>query len=80
MLLAGSPVDADRALEIGLVHRVVSRESLDAEARSQAQQLSRLDSGAVAALKQAVIDGSDLPFAEGLALERRLAGGLLASR
>jgi len=80
MLLGSSPVDADRALEIGLVHRVVSRESLDAEARSQAQQISRLDSGAVAALKQAVIDGSDLPFDEGLALERRLAGGLLASR
>ena len=80
MLLGGSPVDADRALEIGLVHRVVSRESLDAEAQSQAQQLSRLDSGAVAALKQAVIDGSDIPFDEGLALERRLAGGLLASR
>ena len=80
VLLGSSPVEADRALEIGLVHRVVSRASLEAAAQSQAQQLSRLDSGALAALKQAVVSGSDLPFEEGLALERRLAGGLLASR
>lgn len=80
MLLAGSPVEADRALEIGLVHRVVSRESLEAEAQSRAAQLSRLDPDAVAALKQAVIDGRDLPYEEGLALERRLAAGLLVNR
>ena len=80
MLLAGSPVEASRALEIGLVHRVVTRGSLEAEARSQAARLSRLDAGAVAALKQAVIDGSDLPFEEGLALESRLAGRLLVNR
>ena len=80
VLLGSSPVEADRALEIGLVHRVVSRASLEAAAQSQAQQLSRLDSGALAALKQAVVSGSDLPFEEGLALERRLAGGLPASR
>jgi enoyl-CoA hydratase/carnithine racemase len=80
VLLASSPVEADRALEIGLVHRVVSRGSLKAEAQSQAAKLSRLDPGAVAALKQAVIDGSDLPYEDGLALERRLAGGILVNR
>lgn len=79
-LLAGTPVKADRALEIGLVHRVVTRDALDAEALSQAQQLTRLDTGVVAALKQAVISGTDLPVEEGLALERRLAGVLMASR
>jgi enoyl-CoA hydratase/carnithine racemase len=79
VLLTGSPASADRALEIGLVHRLVSRESLEAEAQSQAVRLSHLEPGAVAALKQAVIDGSDLPFEEGLALERRLAGRLLAN-
>ncbi len=77
VLLASSPVEADRALEIGLVHRVVGRGSLEAEAQSQAAKLSRLDPGAVAALKQAVSDGSDLPFEESLALERRLSVGLL---
>ena len=78
LLLTGSPADADRALEIGLIHRVVDGGSLEAEALSQATRLSRLDPGSVAALKQAVIDGSDLPYEEGLALERRLAGRLLA--
>lgn len=80
MLLASSPVKADRALEIGLVHRVVGRASLDAEAQSQAERLSRLDPEAVTALKQAVLGGADLPYDEGLALERRLVGGLLANR
>ena len=80
VLLGGSPVEADRALEIGLVHRVVSRDSLEAEARSRAAQLSRLDPGTVSALKQAVFDGSDLPFEEALALERRLVGGLMVNR
>ena len=80
VLLASSPVEADRALEIGLVHRVVSRGSLEAEAQSQAARLSCLAPGAVAALKRAVIDGSDLPYEDGLALERRLAGGILVNR
>ncbi len=79
MLLAGVPVDAERALEIGLVHRVVSRKSLEAEAEAQAARLSRLDPKAVAALKQAVADGAELAYEQGLALERRLAHGLFVN-
>ncbi len=79
VLLAGVPVDADRALEIGLVHRVVSRASLEAEAGSQAARLAKLDPSAVAALKPAVADGLDLTYELGLALERRLAAGLFAN-
>jgi len=79
-LLAGGALDADKALEIGLVHRVVSRSSLEAEVEFQAVRLAGLNLDAISALKQVIADGADLPFDHGLALERRLAAGFLVNR
>jgi enoyl-CoA hydratase/carnithine racemase len=71
MILSGEAVDAAAALRTGLVHRVVPRASLDAEAETLAHRLAELPPGYVAAVKQAVHDGLDLPLPVAL---RREAG------
>jgi enoyl-CoA hydratase/carnithine racemase len=52
---------------------VVVRKRLLAEAKKVADGLARLDSPALAAAKEAVVDGMDMPLAAALSLERRLA-------
>lgn len=78
LLLAtsGEPMDAAEALATGLVHAVVPRSELEATARAWADRLAALPPAAVRATKRAVIEGLDLPLAEGLALERRLAASV----
>lgn len=79
MAASGEPVDAAEALRLGLVHQVVpDREALLATARGWAARLAALTPAAVRATKRAVVDGLDLPLAQGLALERRLAGSALS--
>ena len=77
MLLANDVITAGRALETGLVHRVVSRDSLDATATSAADTLADLSSAAVAAVKRAVLEGMDFDLERGLELESRLARRLM---
>src|SRR5690606_17035145 len=73
MVTSGEPVDAAEAYEMGLVHAVVPREELEPAARVWAERLAALPPRLVRAMKRAVRGGIDLPLAEGLALERRLA-------
>ncbi len=73
MATSGDPVDAAEALEIGLVHAVVPRDRLEAEARAWAERLAARDPRAVRLTKRAVVEGLELSLADGLALERRLA-------
>lgn len=73
MATGGERIDAQQAHRIGLVHAVVARDRLEATARSWAQRLAMAEPAALRATKRAVIEGSDLPLAAGLALERRLA-------
>src|SRR6476469_4896959 len=49
MILGGAPIDAQRALAIGLVTRVVPRAELDAEAMRVATQLAALPQAALRA-------------------------------
>ena len=79
LLLTARRIDAAEALEWGLVSQVVPRSQLLEEARTLARHLASLEPRALAALKQAVQQGVELPLAEGLALERRLAAGLAPS-
>lgn len=73
MMLTGERVGADRALELGLVTRLVDdRETLDASASSLAHQLSTKAPLAVRYLKEAVHAGLDGSLATGLARERDL--------
>lgn len=79
MILTGEPIDAATALRYGLVQRVVTRGGLYVEAESLARTL--LSRGPVIRLaKRAIVEGLEMPLAEGLALERRLAARALAGR
>ncbi|HEY2525089.1 MAG TPA: enoyl-CoA hydratase/isomerase family protein [Candidatus Binataceae bacterium] len=73
LCLTGRWIDAKQALAIGLVAEVVPAASLDRAAGALARRLSRLPRERVAMAKLAVWDGLDLPLAEALAMERRLA-------
>jgi enoyl-CoA hydratase/carnithine racemase len=69
MILTGDPITADEAYQLGLVNRVVSADSLMAEARSLAETLLARGPLALRAAKQAVLEGVSLSFDQGLALE-----------
>lgn len=73
MVATGAPLDAAEALEAGLVHAVVPRERLLETAREWAERIAQAPPAAVRATKRAILEGLDLPLADGLALERRLS-------
>ena len=73
ILLTNDVISASRALEIGLVHKLVSRDSLDASAADAADDLASLPSDSIAAVKRAVLEGMDFDLERGLDLELRLA-------
>jgi enoyl-CoA hydratase len=75
-MLEGRPLTAPEALELGLLHRLVSEEQLLAEAQATAARLARRSPVAIAALKRAVYFGTSRRLARGLDLE--LAGFLAA--
>ena len=80
MILTGRIVNADEALGMGLVNRVVSGGRLLPTVTEMAEKIASYDPAAIAYAKQAVMRGLDSSLAEGLALERRLASLLLSSR
>ncbi len=73
LVLTGRTLDARAALRLGLVARVVPRSRLRASAAALARRLARRDAALLADVKRAVDRGLDLPLAEGLELETRLA-------
>jgi len=77
MILSGAPIDALRALEIGLITRVVARARLYDEAAAVASQLATGSQVALRATKEAMIRGADLPLAEALRLEAMIAERVL---
>ena len=80
MLLANAPIDAHRALTVGLVHRLASTESVLDEGFSIADRLAGLDPEAVASAKEAIQFGMDMPIDQGIELERRQSARLFSSR
>ncbi|MSQ42424.1 MAG: enoyl-CoA hydratase/isomerase family protein [Dehalococcoidia bacterium] len=80
MVLAGEPIGAAEAYATGLVHAVVPRAELEATARAWAERLAACSPAALRATKRAVVEGLELPLAEGLALEQRLAAAVAAER
>lgn len=80
MILSGDPVDAAEGYRLGLVHRVVARNGLDAAADEWARALAERSPLALASAKEAVLRGLDLSLRDGLALESRLAALLLERR
>jgi enoyl-CoA hydratase len=72
MVLTGKRVNAREALQIGLVNRVVSRDTLLTAAKALAYTLSQHDPRIVVLAKRAIRQGMDLSLADGLRLEQRL--------
>ena len=73
MVLSNRRIGVDEAQRIGLAHIVVSTDTLMQEAIAAAQELAALDPSAMSLAKRAILEGADMPLAQGLALERRLA-------
>ena len=73
LLLAGRRVTADEAVAMGLVSRVVRRERLDDEGMATLHRVMDAPWHAVQLVKRAILQGGELPLAEALALEARLA-------
>ncbi len=79
MLLVGKWMNAEEALDAGLVNMVVDRDRLLDTARQTAMEIMSGAPAAVRSAKEALVRGSDMGLAEGLSLERRLNGALLST-
>ncbi len=69
LIFTGEPIDARRALEWGLVNRVVPRASVLDEARALAKSIAASGPIAVRQAKRAIDRGYDLSLETGLVLE-----------
>src|SRR3954454_18965619 len=79
MMLTNKQVDAARALEIGLVDRVVAADTLVAEAVDYVAALAKGPTLAIGNIKVATRLGADLPLEGALALEREAVWRLFMS-
>ncbi|MDH6181500.1 enoyl-CoA hydratase [Microbacteriaceae bacterium SG_E_30_P1] len=70
LVLTGRTIDADEALRIGLVARVLPADSLLEETIAVAEQIAQRSRLANAAAKRAVNAAFELPLVDGLAAER----------
>jgi enoyl-CoA hydratase len=72
LVFSGRQVDAEEALRIGLVDRVVPTEDFEAAALAWATELARGPSAVAGLAKRAIDGGLDLDLAAGLRLEQDL--------
>jgi len=77
LLMLGDFIDARRALEIGLYHRVVPQERILAEARELAERLARGPSSALAVTKRALDEEAALELERALEYEARVQAELM---
>jgi enoyl-CoA hydratase len=75
-MLPGKTVSAEEALRFGLVNHVVPAVELLARAEGLAREIAQLAPLAIRACLEAVNRGTQLPLAEGLALETKLFASL----
>ncbi len=72
LVMTGRPLSARRAYDLGLVNRVVSDETVLAEARRLADEIAARPPLAVQAAKRAILAAAEKPLSESLQIERRL--------
>jgi len=70
LLLEGRWLSPGEAADLGILHRVIPRERLVAEAQETARRLSQRSRAMVREMKRTVYDGAARDFFSGLALER----------
>jgi enoyl-CoA hydratase len=77
--LSGNFIDAQRALDIGLINRVFEPEELMPAALALAHDFADTNSRVVMAYKAVIDDGFEMDLADGLALEHERAAAFFAS-
>ena len=77
MMLMGDPIDAERALSIGLVTRLVEKEELLPEARRMAAQLAQFAPFVPRTMKAMVHFGMEASMAGALMFEKYAQGALV---
>jgi len=80
MVLSGDPIDAQEALRIGLVQRVVPPDRLMHEALTLAAKLAGKAPVALRLAKGAIDDGIEADLDRGLSLEARAFGLSLGTK
>jgi enoyl-CoA hydratase len=80
MMLTGDLIDAQEALRIGLVNRVVTQEELAGEVRLLAGRIAAKGRYAVKLCKEAVNNGLEMGIEQGCALETELFGLCFATQ
>ena len=73
LILAGEPIDAQRALAWGIVHRIVPADELEAAALAAAERLAGADPHLVAAAKRSIRRGLDLPLGAAIGADAQTA-------
>ena len=80
LILSGDPIDADRALAWGVVHRLVAADELDDAVFAAARRLAQAEPALVSAVKRGIRRGLDLPMSTAIRQDaltaRRLANTL----
>lgn len=79
LCLLGQPIDAARALQLGLLNRVVEPEALQEETLALAQRLAAAAPLALRGILDAVVFGGECAIEEGLQLETAQFALLFAS-
>ncbi|CAD7718364.1 Short-chain-enoyl-CoA hydratase [Xanthomonas hydrangeae] len=79
LCLLGQPIDATRALQLGLLNRVVEPEALQEETLALAQRLAAAAPLALRGILDAVVFGGECAIEEGLQLETAQFALLFAS-
>lgn len=77
MMLTGNLIDANRALELGLINKIVERKDLMASAMEYAETIAGNGPLAVKAIRKSVRACIGLTEKEGLAMETRLASPIM---
>lgn len=80
MMINGTTLTADEALQIGLIDRVFDKTELMSKTLEYARSLTQGATKAIGLIKRAVQEGSEMSLPEGLALERELLNQLFASK
>ena len=78
ILLSNQRYTASKALEMGLVHRVVERNNLVKETMELAETLSSYDPKVIKSIKASINRGMDLPLDKALELEIQMASATMS--
>ena len=78
MLFTGRRIESEEALSLGLLTRLAPENELLDQAWDLCRQLAALDPRLAAAAKQSMLRGADLPVADALQTEAKLAVQALA--